>query len=313
MERKNYVWSEYYRPKLIEDCILPDEVKQSFRDVVSSGVMQNMLLTGTAGIGKTTVALALAEEMGYDTLVINASLENGIDVIRSQVTQFASSLSMGGNPKVVIFDEADYLNPNSTQPSLRGFMQTFTNNCRFIFTCNYKNRLIEPIHSRCTVIDFKVSNKDKPELAGQLFKRVCSILKQEGVEYDKKVVVELITKHFPDFRRIINELQRYSVSGKIDSGILVNVGEESYKELIGNLRDKNFNDVRRWVAQHSDGSATEIFRTLYDTLGEHIQPASLPQLILILADYSYKDCFVADKEINTCAAMIEIMGSCRFK
>lgn len=313
MERKNYVWSEFYRPKSIDECILPDEIKQSFRDVVSSGVLQNMLLTGTAGIGKTTVALALAEEMGYDTLVINASLENGIDVIRSQVTQFASSLSMGGNPKVVIFDEADYLNANSTQPSLRGFMQTFTNNCRFIFTCNYKNRMIEPIHSRCTVIDFKVSNKDKPALAGQLFKRVCSILKQEGVDYDKKVVAELITKHFPDFRRVINELQRYSVSGKIDSGILVNVGEESYKELIGGLKDKSFNNVRKWVAQHSDGSSVEIFRTLYDTLGEHIQPAALPQLILILADYSYKDCFVADKEINTMACFVEIMGSVKFK
>lgn len=313
MSLKNYLWTEKYRPTKISDCVLPNDIKKSFQNIVASGTMQNLLLTGTAGTGKTTIAKALCDEMGCDTLVINASLDSGIDVIRSQVTQFASSLSMGGNAKVVIFDEADYLNSNSTQPSLRGFIETFHNNCRFIFTCNFKNRLIEPIHSRCTVIDFKIASKDKPILAGQFLKRVCHILDKENITYDKKVVVELVTKHFPDFRRVINELQRYSASGTIDSGILLNVGEASYKELIGNMKDKNFTEVRKWVAKNSDASSTEIFRTLYDTIGESIEPQSIPQVILILADYSYKSGFVSDQEINTLAALVEIMGSSKFR
>lgn len=313
MSLKNSLWTERYRPTKIADCILPSTVKKSFQDIVDSGVMQNLLLTGSAGVGKTTIAKALCDEMGCDSLVINASLDNGIDVIRSQVTQFASSLSMGGNSKVVIFDEADYLNANSAQPALRGFIETFHNNCRFIFTCNFKNRLIEPIHSRCTVIDFKIAAKDKPTLAGQFLKRVCFILDEEKITYDKKVVVELVTKHFPDFRRVINELQRYSVSGTIDSGILINVGEASYKELISNMKDKNFTEVRKWVAKNSDASSTEIFRSLYDMLSESLEPASVPQAILILADYGYKSAFVSDAEINNIAAMVELMGSCRFK
>lgn len=313
MSLKNSLWVEKYRPAKISECILPTEVKNSFQAIVDSGVMQNLLLTGTAGVGKTTIAKALCNEMGCDSLVINASLDSGIDVIRSQVTQFASSLSMEGNSKVVIFDEADGLNANSVQPALRGFIEAFHNNCRFIFTCNFKNRLIEPIHSRCTVIDFKVSNKDKPVLAGQLFKRVCNILDLENVTYDKKVVAELITKHFPDFRRVINELQRYSASGTIDSGILLNVGEESYKELIKNMKEKNFNEVRKWIAKNSDSSSTELFRTLYDMLADTMKPASIPQAILILADYGYRSAFVADAEINNIAAMVELMSGCEFK
>lgn len=313
MSLKNSLWVEKYRPTKVSECILPADIKKDFQSIVDSGTMQNLLLTGTAGIGKTTIAKAMCDEMGCDTLIINASLDNGIDVIRSQVTQFASSLSMGGNSKVVIFDEADYLNPNSTQPSLRGFIESFHNNCRFIFTCNFKNRLIEPIHSRCTTIDFKIANKDKPKLAGQFFKRISTILENEGITYDEKVVVELITKHFPDFRRIINELQRYSSSGTIDSGILLNIGEASYKELFENLKNKNFNEVRKWVAKNSDASASEIFRTLYDMLNNNMVPASIPQAILIFADYGYKDAFCVDKEINITAAMVELMGSCQFK
>lgn len=304
---------EKFRPRTVGDTILPEAMKKSFQDVVDSGVMQNLILTGTAGVGKTTIAKAMCDEMGIDTLVINASLENGIDVIRSRVTQFASSLSLEGNSKVVIFDEADYLNANSTQPALRGFIEEFHNNCRFIFTCNFKNRIIEPIHSRCTTIDFKIAASEKPALAGQMFKRVCGILNEEGVEYDKKVVAELITKYFPDFRRILNELQRYSVSGRIDSGILLNIGEASYKELIGFLKEKSFNDVRKWVALNSDSSSTEVFRTLYDTMGDYLQPASIPQLILVLADYDYRSAFVSDKEINLTACFVEIMSSCKFK
>lgn len=313
MSLKNSMWVEKYRPVRVADCILPVDIKKSFQNIVDSGNMQNLMLTGTAGVGKTTIAKAMCDEMGCDTLVINASLDAGIDVIRSQVTQFASSLSMGGNTKVVIFDEADYLSPNSTQPALRGFIEAFHNNCRFIFTCNFKNRLIEPIHSRCTVIDFKITNKDKPSLAGQFFKRVCFILDEENITYDKKVVVELVTKHFPDFRRIINELQRYSASGTIDSGILLNVGEASYKELIGYMKEKNFNEVRKWVAKNGDASTSEIFGTLYDLLGDYIEPSSIPQVILILADYGYKASFVANQEINTLAALVEIMGSAKFK
>lgn len=313
MSLKNSLWVEKWRPKTVKECVLPPDIKKSFQDIVDSGVMQNLLLTGTAGIGKTSIAKAMCDEMECDTLVVNASLDNGIDVIRSQVTQFASSLSMGGNSKVVIFDEADYLNANSAQPALRGFIETFHNNCRFIFTCNFKNRMIEPIHSRCTVIDFKIANKDKPSLAGQFLKRVCFILDEENVTYDKKVVAELVSKHFPDFRRVIGELQRYSASGTIDSGILLNVSEASYKELIASMKDKNFTEVRKWIAKNGDASSTEIFRTLYDLLTESMESASIPQAILILADYGYKASFVADQEINNIAAMVEIMGSCRFK
>lgn len=310
---RNSIWVEKYRPKKIEDCILPETTKDTFRNIVASGVMQNLLLKGTSGVGKTTIALALAEEMGYDALVINASLDAGIDVIRSEVTRHASSLSLSGNPKMVIFDEADYLSASSVQPALRGFIEQFHNNCRFIFTCNFENRIIDPIHSRCSVIDFKISGEDKPTIASLMFKRACSILKKEGIEFDKKVVAQLITKHFPDFRRVLNELQRYSVSGKIDSGILLNLSESSFKELLDQLKAKNFNEVRKWVGVNSDMSAAELFRSLYDHSNDYVLPASLPQLIIILADYGYKDAFVTDKEINIMAAMVEIMASIKWK
>lgn len=312
MDPKNYVWSERYRPTLVEDCILPDELKQPFRDIVKSGVMQNMLLAGTSGTGKTTISLALANEMGYDAKIINASLDSGIDVLRSDITTFASRLSLEGKPKVVIFDEADFLSSQTVQPALRGFMQTFTNNCRFIFTCNYKSRIIEAIHSRCAVVEFKIQSKDKPALASQMFKRVCKILKDENVEYDKKVVVELITKHFPDFRRVIEELQRYSVSGTIDSGILLDVTRDAYKNLFAHMKEKNFTEVRKWVALNADASSTEVFRTLFELSSTYMEPKSIPQAILILADYSYKAAFVADQEINMVAAFVEIMASCNF-
>lgn len=313
MAVKQYIWSEFYRPKTIAECILPTDIKKTFTDIVESGTMQNLLLTGTAGVGKTTVALALAEEMGYDALVINASLDNGIDILRSKVQQFASSRSLSGNPKVVIFDEADYLNANSIQPALRGFIQTFHNNCRFIFTCNYKNRIIEPIHSRLTEVNFKIIAKDKPVLAGQFFKRLIHILTTENIEFDKKVVAELVSKHFPDLRKVLNELQRYSVGGVIDSGILLNIDESSYKELVGYLKDKNFTEVRKWVAKNSDSTSTEILSTLYNMMSEVMEPQSIPQAVMIIADYSYKSAFVSNQEINTTAALVEIMAGVKFK
>jgi DNA polymerase III delta prime subunit len=313
MAVKQYIWSEFYRPKTIAECILPADIKKTFTDIVESGTMQNLLLTGTAGVGKTTVALALAEEMGYDALVINASLDNGIDILRSKVQQFASSRSLSGNPKVVIFDEADYLNANSIQPALRGFIQTFHNNCRFIFTCNYKNRIIEPIHSRLTEVNFKIVAKDKPVLAGQFFKRLIHILTTENIEFDKKVVAELVSKHFPDLRKVLNELQRYSVGGVIDSGILLNIDESSYKELVGYLKDKNFTEVRKWVAKNSDSTSTEILGTLYNMMSDVMEPQSIPQAVMIIADYSYKSAFVSNQEINTTASLVEIMAGVKFK
>jgi DNA polymerase III delta prime subunit len=264
-------------------------------------------------VGKTTVAKALCNEVGAEYLFINGSEESGIDVLRSKIKSFASSVSLTAAKKVVILDEADYLNPNSTQPALRGFIEEFSNNCRFIFTCNFKNRIIEPLHSRCAVVEFKIENKDKPKIAAAFYRRVIDILSFEKVEADSKVVAELITKHFPDYRRILNELQRYSVSGKIDSGILVNLGDESYKELFKNMSARNFNEVRKWVGKNSDMDSSELYRALYDRAADVLEAASIPQLVLILAEYQYKAAFVADREINTMAALTEIMSSAKFK
>lgn len=308
-----YLWCEKYRPQTIDECILPESMKNTFKEFIQSGELPNFLFCGGAGVGKTTVAKALCNEIGAEYLFINGSEESGIDILRNKIKNFASSVSLTDAKKVVILDEADYLNANSTQPALRGFIEEFSNNCRFIFTCNFKNRIIEPLHSRCAVVEFKVENKDKPKIAAAFYRRVMDILSHEKIEADSKVVAEVITKYFPDYRRVLNELQRYSVSGKIDSGLLVNVGEASYSELIKHLKNKSFNEVRKWVGKNSDADTTEVFRTLYDKSNDIIEPASIPQLVLILAEYQYKAAFVADKEINIMAALTEVMSGVKFK
>jgi DNA polymerase III delta prime subunit len=308
-----FLWVEKYRPQKIDDCVLPQALKNTFRQYVEQGELPNFLFTGSAGVGKTTIAKALCNEIGAEFMMINGSEESGIDTLRTKIKGFASTISLTDAKKVVILDEADYLNANSTQPALRGFIEEFANNCRFILTCNFKNRIIEPIHSRCSVVEFKIDSKDKQEIAASFFKRAVSILKQEQIEFDPKVVAELITKHFPDYRRILNELQRYSVSGKIDSGILVNMSEESFKGLIKLLKEKDFTEVRKWVSKNSDSDTTSLFRELYDSAATTIEPNSVPQLVLILADYQYKAAFVADHELNIMAALTEIMAQCKFK
>lgn len=308
-----FLWVEKYRPSKIDECILPKNLKETFKQFVQSGELPNFLFCGTAGVGKTTVAKALCNEIGAEYLLINGSEESGIDILRTKIKSFASTVSLTDAKKVVILDEADYLNPNSTQPALRGFIEEFSNNCRFIFTCNFKNRIIEPLHSRCSVIDFKIENAEKQEIAASFFKRTTGILKGENIEFDPKVVAELVTKHFPDWRRVLNELQRYSVSGKIDSGILVNMSEDSFKELVKNLKDKNFTEVRKWVAKNGDSETINIFRQLYNTASENMEAASIPQLVLILADYQYKAAFVADHELNLMAALTEVMAQCKMK
>jgi DNA polymerase III delta prime subunit len=308
-----FLWVEKYRPQTIDECILPDSLKKTFKEFIANGQLPNFLFCGTAGVGKTTVAKALCNEIGAEYLLINGSEESGIDILRTKIKGFASTVSLTDSKKVVILDEADYLNANSTQPALRGFIEEFSANCRFIFTCNFKNRIIEPLHSRCSVIEFKIDAKEKQSIAAGFFKRVTTILAGEGVAYDPKVVAEVVTKHFPDYRRILNELQRYSVTGTIDSGILVNLSEESYRELIKNLKEKDFTAVRKWVAKNSDIETTQLFRDLYDQAVTFLEPQSIPQLVLVLADYQYKAAFVADHELNTMAAMTEIMIQCKFK
>jgi DNA polymerase III delta prime subunit len=308
-----YLWVEKYRPQTIDECILPESMKKTFHEFIESGELPNFLFCGGAGVGKTTVAKALCNEIGAEYLFINGSEESGIDILRNKIKSFASSVSLTDSKKVVILDEADYLNPNSTQPALRGFIEEFSNNCRFIFTCNFKNRIIEPLHSRCAVVEFKVDNSEKQKIASLFFKRVVNILKIEDVKYDAAVVAELITKYFPDYRRVLNEMQRYSVSGTIDSGILVNLGDESYVELVKNLKSKNFTEVRKWVGKNSDVESTELFRRMYDKSIDYLEQGSIPQLVLILADYQYKAAFVADREINTMAALTEIMAQLKFK
>lgn len=308
-----YLWVEKYRPSKIDECILPKNLKETFKQFIQTGELPNFLFCGTAGVGKTTVAKALCNEIGAEYLLINGSEESGIDILRTKIKSFASTISLTDSKKVIILDEADYLNPNSTQPALRAFIEEFSNNCRFIFTCNFKNRIIEPLHSRCAVIDFKIENAEKAEIAGAFFKRTMGILKAENIEADQKVVAELVTKHFPDWRRVLNELQRYSVSGKIDSGILVNMTEDSFKELLKNMKDKNFTEVRKWVAKNGDSETINIFRQLYDTASANMEPNSIPQLVLILADYQYKAAFVADHELNLMAALTEVMSQCKMK
>ena len=311
---EQFLWVEKYRPQKIDDCILPESLKKTFKDYVAQGELPHFLLCGTAGVGKTTIAKALCNEIGAEYVILNGSDTGGhIDTLRTTIKGFATSVSLTDAKKVIILDEADYLQANSTQPALRNYMEEFSANCRFIFTANYKNRIIEPIHSRCAVIEFKIDSKEKQEIAASFFKRATAILKQEGVEFDPKVVAELVTKHFPDYRRILNELQRYSVSGKIDSGILVNMSQESFKGLIKLMKDKDFGEVRKWVAKNSDAETTALFRELYDNASTNMDPNSIPAMILILADYQYKAAFVADHELNIMAALTEIMAQCKFK
>lgn len=313
MSDEQFLWVEKYRPKTLDDCVLPENLKENFRSFIKTGELPTFLFCGGAGVGKTTVAKALCNEIGAEYLFINGSEESGIDVLRTKIKNFASTVSLTDAKKVVILDEADYLNPNSTQPALRAFIEEFSNNCRFIFTCNFKNRIIEPLHSRCAVIDFKIDAASKPKVAAAFYRRVVDILGSEGVEFDPKVVAKLVETHFPDFRRVLNELQRYSVSGKIDTGILVNLSDESFKNLVSAMKDKNFTEVRKWVAKNTDIESTQLFRTLYDTASATMQPASIPQLVLTLAEYQYRAAFVADSELNTMAAMTEIMMQCNFK
>ena len=309
----DFLWVEQYRPKTIDDCILPDSLKSLFSAFVKKGEISNMLFSGTAGIGKTTVAKALCEQMNCDWIMINGSEEGGIDVLRNKIKNFASTVSLSGGKKVVILDEADYLNPQSTQPAMRGFVEEFHKNCRFILTCNFKNRIIEPLHSRFSNIEFKVNPKDKPKLASRLFERAIYILKEQNVSYEDKVLVELITKHFPDFRKLINELQRYSVSGSIDAGILVNVSDENLKTLVTHLKNKEFSDMRKWVVNNLDNDPVKIFRKIYDTLYSNLEPSTIPHAVLIIADYQYKSAFVADQEINLVACLTELMSQVKFK
>lgn len=309
-----FLWVEKYRPQTIDECILPESMKATFKQYISQGELPTFLFSGTAGVGKTTVAKALCNEVGADWILINGSDEGRmIETLRNKIKNFASTVSLTDAKKVVIIDEADYMNGDSVQPALRSFIEEFSNNCRFIFTCNFKHRIIEPLRSRCANIDFKVDAKDKQQIAAQFFKRVTQILKNEQVEFDPKVVAELITKHFPDYRRMLNELQRYSVSGKIDTGIFVNLSEESYKELVSFLKDRNFTEVRKWVAKNADADTASLFKELYDNGTNFLEAGSVPNLILILADYQYKAAFVADHELNIMAALTEVMVQCKFK
>ena len=312
----DFLWVEKYRPKKISECILTEDLKETFTQFLKQKEIPNLLLSGTAGTGKTTVARALCEELGADYIIINGSDEGRqIDTLRNKIKNFASTVSLTetSNHKVVIIDEADYMNADSVQPALRNFIETFYNNCRFIFTCNYVNKIIPALHSRCTVIDFKIVNGQKVKTATAFMKRLEGILKDENIEFDKKVLSELIQKYYPDFRRTINELQRYSVRGKIDSGILFSLSEANTKELIVSLKDKRFNDMIKWVVQNLDKEASFLFRTIYDVLYTSLDSKSIPQAILILAGYQYKSAFVADQEINMVACLTEIMASCKFK
>ena len=309
----DFLWVEEYRPKTIDDCILPQSLKTLFQSFIDKGEISNMLFSGTPGVGKTTVAKALCEQMNCDWIMINGSEEGGIDVLRNKIKNFASTVSLSGGKKVVILDEADYLNPQSTQPALRGFVEEFHKNCRFILTCNFKNRIIEPLHSRFSNIEFRINNKDKPKLASQLMDRAVYILKEQNIEYEDKALVGLITKHFPDFRKLINELQRYSVSGAIDAGVLVNISDENLKTLTAHLKAKEFGDMRKWVVNNLDNDPVKIFRKIYDSLNTSLQPETIPHAILIIADYQYKSAFVADQEINLVACLTEIMSQVKFK
>jgi DNA polymerase III delta prime subunit len=311
----DFIWVEKYRPKTIEDCILPDNIKKTFQDFLNKGEIPNMLLAGPPGVGKTTVAKALCNELGVDVYVINGSDEGRfLDTVRNNAKNFASTVSLSSDAKhkVVIIDEADNTG-NDVQLLLRASIEEFAGNCRFIFTCNYKNKIIEPLHSRCAVVDFSIKGKEKAQLAAGFYGRLQEILQQENVEYDQKVLIELINKHFPDWRRVLNECQRYAVSGKIDSGILATFSDVSVNELVKNLKDKNFTEVRKWVVGNLDNDASSLLRRVYDAAFDYLSPSSIPAAVLVIAKYQYQCAFVADQEINLLAALTEIMCECEFK
>ena len=313
--RDEFLWVEKYRPKTIEDCILPTNIKKTFQDFLDKGEVPNLLLAGPAGCGKTTVAKALCNELGVDVYVINGSDEGRfLDTVRNQAKNFASTVSLQGNgkPKVIIIDEADNTT-HDVQLLLRANIEAFHNNCRFIFTCNYKNRIIEPLHSRCAVVEFTTNKSDKPQIASKFFKRIQEILGAEGIEYDNKVLVELINKHFPDWRRVLNECQRYAVGGKIDAGILASFSDVNIDGLMRSLQAKNFKEVRKWVVNNLDNDPGTILRNVYDALYERLEGPSVAAAVLIIAKYQYQIAFVADQEINLLAALTEIMVECNFK
>ncbi len=312
MSMGDYLWVEQYRPPSIKECILPERLKSVFQAFVDKNQVPNLLLSGGPGVGKTTVARALLNELDLDYIIINGSMKGNIYTLRTEISQFASTVSFTGGLKYVILDEADYLNPQSTQPALRNFMEEFSNNCGFILTCNFKNRIIEPLHSRCSVVDFTMTNKEKAGLASQFMKRVENILKMKGVEFDQKVIAELIMKHMPDWRRVLNELQRYSVTGKIDVGILTTLSDESFDSLVSMMKNQDFTGIRKWVVDNADIESSTLFRKLYDYANKKMKPMSVAQMVLILAKYQYQAAFVVDHEINNVACLLEIMTDCEW-
>lgn len=311
--REEFLWVEKYRPQKVSETILPDNLKQTFQNVVDGAELPNMLLSGTAGTGKTTIARAMCEELGLDYIVINGSEEGNIDTLRGKIKQFASSVSLSGGYKVVILDEADYLNPQSTQPALRGFIEEFSKNCRFILTCNFKNRVIEPLHSRCSNYEFTFSKKVMAELCGQFMQRAQEILKTEGVSANNETLAQLIMKHAPDWRRVLNEMQRYSIGGQLETTAIITDVNDNYSILFKALKAKDFKKMRGWVVNNMDVEPASIFRGIYDAMYEYVAPNSIPQLVLILADYQYKNSFVADHELNLVACMTEIMANVEIK
>lgn len=305
---ENVIWSEKYRPKTIDDTILPKHIKDQAHGIVASGKVQTMLFKGGAGVGKTTLARALANELGADFMQINASSEGNVELIRTQLAQFASTVSFTDGRKITLLDEADGLTAQAQQ-ALRGLIEEFSGNHSIIFTCNFDSKIIDPLKSRCKVIDFKISNSEKVELSTQFLKRVLSILDAEGVEYDKRAVAELVMKKFPDFRSVLNELQGYAAGGKIDAGVLLDMSEDTFNQLIAALKAKKFNDVRKWVAEHSDIESATLYRTFYDKSAPKMETRGVPEMILLLGEYSYKAAFVADQEINTMAFLTSVMLS----
>ena len=313
--RDEFLWVEKYRPKTIEECILPENIKKTFQDFLHKGEVPNLLLAGPAGCGKTTVAKALCNELGVDVYVINGSDEGRfLDTVRNTAKNFASTVSLASTAKhkVIIIDEADNTT-NDVQLLLRAFTEEFSGNCRFIFTCNFKNKIIEPLHSRCACIDFSTNSKSKPQLAAKFFQRIQQILDTEGVEYDNKVLVELINKHFPDWRRVLNECQRYSAGGKIDSGILATFSDVKVNDLVKKLKEKDFPEVRKWVVNNLDNDTSVLLRRIYDACYDSMAPSSIPAAVLTLAKYQYQMAFVADQEINMLACLTELMVECEFK
>ena len=310
---EEFLWVEKYRPNDVQSCVLPKQLKKTLLEFVAAGELPNVTFSGGPGVGKTTAAKALLDELGLTYMMVNGSEESGIDVLRTKIKNFASTVSLHGGRKYLILDEADYLNPQSTQPALRGFIEEFSANCGFILTCNYVNRIIPALISRCPTYDFSIPKDEKQELAGDFFKHSLEILKKENVKFEPKAVASLVQKHFPDWRRVLNELQRYSVSGNIDAGILVNISSENIKELMGHMKRKEFTDVRKWVVNNLDNDPVRLFRSLYDNLYDCVDGSTIPHIVIILGEYQYKSAFVADQEINTLACLTEIMARGKFK